>query len=270
MRALKGLLTACHPLPGLAVTAFATAWAAAWGLEPGRVALVGLAILTGQLVTGWTNDAVDAGRDAVAGRADKPIAAGSIGRKPVIAAAAVSGLACVAASLLLGPVPAVLHFAAVGAALAYNLGVKATIASPVPYALAFGLLPAIATTAGEPSRWPPAGVIAAAALLGVAAHFANTVGDTEADALTGVRGLPQLVGPRASLVVTAAGVAAGAVVLLLAAGHPGPVAVAVLVGGALLALTSAGLGAAGRGASAAFRLTLLAVGAVVGGFLLAF
>jgi 4-hydroxybenzoate polyprenyltransferase len=270
MRAFRGLLAACHPLPSLAVTLFATAWAATWGLPPGRAALVGLAILTGQLVTGWTNDAVDAPRDTRAGRTDKPIAAGLVGRRPVVAAAVVSGLACVVASLALGPLPAVLHLVAVGAALAYNLGLKATPASPLPYALAFGLLPAIATTAGEPSRWPPAGVVAAAALLGLAAHFANTVGDTEADALTGVRGLPQLLGPRASLVVTAAGVGAGAVVLLASAGHAGPVAVVVLLAGAALALASAGLGLSGRGTSAAFRLTLLAVAAVVAGFLLAF
>jgi 4-hydroxybenzoate polyprenyltransferase len=263
------LLAACHPLPGVAVTVFAVAWAASWGLPAGRVALVGLAILTGQLVTGWSNDAVDAGRDTAAGRPDKPIASGSIGRRPVLVAAVLSGLACVVASLALGPLPAVLHLVAVGAALAYNLGLKATAVSPLPYALAFGLLPAIATTAGDPSRWPPAGVIAAAALLGVAAHFANTVGDTEADALTGVRGLPQLIGPRASLVVTAVLVGAGAVVLLLAAGRPGPVGLAVLAGGALLALVSAGLVLGGRGHRLAFRLTLLAVAAVIAGFLLA-
>src|SRR5437762_3254495 len=89
----RGLAQACHPLPALAVTAFAVAWAAAWGLPAGRVLLVGLAILAGQLVTGWSNDAVDATRDAAAARADKPIARGRVGRRAVAVAAGFAGLA---------------------------------------------------------------------------------------------------------------------------------------------------------------------------------
>src|SRR3954469_12137156 len=64
---LRGLVLACHPLPTVAVTAFATAYAAAVGLSAGRVALVAVAVLLGQLSIGWCNDWVDAPRD-VAGR----------------------------------------------------------------------------------------------------------------------------------------------------------------------------------------------------------
>src|ERR671932_339878 len=63
----RGLVLACHPLPTVAVTAFATAFAAAVGLPAGRVALVALAVLLGQLSIGWGNDWVDAPRDAAAG-----------------------------------------------------------------------------------------------------------------------------------------------------------------------------------------------------------
>ena len=61
---IRGLVLACHPLPTLAVTAFATGYAATVGLRGGRLLLLAAAVLTGQLVIGWGNDAVDAGRDA--------------------------------------------------------------------------------------------------------------------------------------------------------------------------------------------------------------
>ena len=77
-------------------------------------------------------------------------------------------------------------------------------------------------------------MIAGGALLGLAAHFTNTVGDTEADAATGVRGLPQRLGAAVSLRVSAVLVVLAAVALLTAARGAGAAALAVLVAGALL------------------------------------
>jgi 4-hydroxybenzoate polyprenyltransferase len=270
-----GLLVAAHPLPAAAVTAFATAYAAALGAGPARLALVAAAVLTGQLCVGWSNDALDAGRDRAAGRGDKPVGTGLVGRRPVAVAAVAAGLACVPLSLALGAVPGVAHLVAVGAALGYNLGLKATPASPLPYLLAFGLLPVVTTlavTPGAPLPWPQ---VAAAALLGAGAHAANTVGDAAADELTGVRGLPQRLGPRRSLVATAVLVAAGALVLLLDTVAAGVSATArdvagaaLLGGGALLGAAGAAGGAGLRGGRTAFRLTLAAIALVVVGFLL--
>ena len=59
---------------------------------------------------------------------------------------------------------------------------KSTIWSWAPYAVAFGLLPAIATLARPTPRWPEPWAIAAGALLGVAAHFANVLPDLATDA----------------------------------------------------------------------------------------
>jgi 4-hydroxybenzoate polyprenyltransferase len=107
-----------------------------------------------------------------------------------------------------------------------------------------------------------------AALLGAAAHFANTVGDTEADAATGVRGLPQRIGPRRSMLVTAVVVACSGAVLLVGAPGRGPLGVTVLASGVLVAAAGAVLGARSGSGRFAFRLTLVAVGLVVAGFLL--
>ena len=272
MRAVRGLVAACHPLPCVAVTAFATAYALAIGLGPGRVALLAGAVLAGQLGIGWCNDAVDAARDTRAGRHDKPVAAGAVGRRAVAVAAAASLPVCAALSLALGLRAGAVHLACVAAGWAYDLGLKATRVSALPYLAAFGLLPAVATWARPGGGWPPAAVLAGAGLLGVGAHFANTVGDAAADAATGVRGLPQRVGPSASLVVTATAVCLAA--LVLGVGLPGRGALGVVLLGAGGVLSAAGAVGAVVGTAVAvrpgrglFRLTLLAVALVVAGFL---
>jgi 4-hydroxybenzoate polyprenyltransferase len=248
------------------VTAFAAGWAGATGLPPSRVLIVAGAVLTGQLSIGWCNDWADAPRDTLAARRDKPVAQGLVGRATVGGAAVLALLVCIALSLALGLLPGVVHLVAVASAWAYDLGVKATLASPLPYAFSFGLLPAVATTALPSSPWPAAGVVAGAALLGVGAHFANTVADTAADAATGVRGLPQRVGARRSLQVSAVSVAAAALALLTAASSSTPVVLVLLVLGALVAAAVAVAGdTLGR---RAFRLVLLAVALVIAGFLL--
>jgi 4-hydroxybenzoate polyprenyltransferase len=260
---VTGLLRACHPGPTVAVTGFAAAWATlAVGLPAGRAVLVTLAVLLGQLSIGWSNDAVDAARDRAAARADKPVARGRVTARTLWAAAGAAATGCVVASLALGPLPAAVHLAAVAAGWAYNLGLKSTAASPVPYAVAFALLPAVATTAGDPATWPAVGVLAAGAALGCAAHFANTVADAEADAATGVRGLPQRIGPRRSMAVTAGLVVVAAAALLAGPWRPGPAGTAVLVAGAAVAAVGTALPRRW-----AFPVTLLAVGLVVAGFL---
>jgi len=269
---VRGLIAACHPLPCLAVTVFAGCWAAASGRAPGVVLLVMAAVLLGQLSVGWSNDWVDAGRDVAARRTDKPIAAGLVGRRAVGIGAASAAAACVLASFAIGWVAGAVHVLAVASAWAYNLGLKSTAVSPLPYALSFGLLPGVATWAGADPGWPRPGVTLGAALLGVAAHFANTVPDVEADAVTGVRGLPQRLGPRRSLQVMAWVVAAAAASLFLARqagdgrGSTGTVALVALLAGALLAIGVALVGE--RAGARAFQLTLVAVALVVAGFLI--
>ncbi len=102
---------------------------------------------------------------------------------------------------------------------AYNLGLKATWLSFLPYAVAFGLLPAVATLALPGHPWPAGWAMLAGALLGVAAHFLNVLPDLDDDAATDIRGLPHRLGRRVSAVV-------GPVLLLVAstvimAGPPG-------------------------------------------------
>jgi 4-hydroxybenzoate polyprenyltransferase len=265
----RGLIVAAHPLPSLAVTGFASGWALAVGLRPGRAALLALAVLLGQLSIGWCNDWVDAPRDRAVGRRDKPVVQGLVPVRLLGICAVVALGCCAGASAALGVRPGLALLVVAACGWAYDLLLKPTVASPLPYAVAFGTLPAVATLAAEPPWWPAAGILAGGALLGTAAHFANTVGDVDQDAVTGVRGLPQRLGPIASLRVSAVLVALAACALLTAATGAGAVPLSLLAAGAVLAACGAGLAGrmAGRGRTA-FRLTLGAVALVVGGFLL--
>lgn len=258
-----GLLRAAHPLPAAAVTVLGTALGVAAGLSAPRTLLLAAALLAGQLSIGWANDAVDAARDRLAGRREKPVVAGHVAARTVHRAAVAALLASVPLSLALGPVPGVLHLLAVASAWGYDLWLKTTPVSPLPYVVSFGLLPAVAATAAGVDV--PAALVAAAALLGAGAHFANTVPDAAADARTGVRGLPQRLGVRASRAAGAAGVVAACALLVLVPDPDvGTPAAAVLTVAAVVG--AAGGLAPGR---ASFRLVLAAAGIAVGGVLLA-
>ena len=170
---VRGLARACHPLPTLAVTAISAGLALLAGVSLGSGVLLVLAVLTGQLSIGWSNDWIDAARDRLVQRAGKPVAAGEVSERAVAAAAVLAVIATVAASAWLGWRPGAAALTVVVCGWAYNLGLKATVLSFMPYAVAFGVLPAVATLAAAPPRWPAAWALAAGALLGVAAHFAN-------------------------------------------------------------------------------------------------
>jgi 4-hydroxybenzoate polyprenyltransferase len=221
------LLRASHLPPAAAVTAIAAALAASAGRGTGVVA-VALAVACGQLSVGWTNDYVDRTRDRLAHRLDKPLAAGLVAPAAVRRAAILGAAACVPLSMLSGWRAGLVHLVAVAAAMAYNFGIKGTIVSPLPYAIAFGLLPAFITL-GLPSHgWPPGWASFAGAALGCGAHFVNTLGDIDADLSQGVRGLPQRLGRARSLTVGVALIAAAATTLTFAPSGDTSVVVALL------------------------------------------
>lgn len=214
------LLGCAHPGPALAVTVVGTLLAVAAGLEASQTLLVSVAVATGQLSIGWSNDWLDRNRDRRNRRTDKPLATGAISPLIVGAAALIALAGCIVASLALGPVPGVLHLAAVAAAWSYNLGLKATVASALPYAVAFGLLPAFVVAAAPGQPVAPYWLVLSGALLGSGAHFANVVPDLDDDLATGIRGLPHRLGAGpAAATGTALLLAATAV---LAFGRPGP------------------------------------------------
>ncbi len=160
------------------------------------VALVAVAVLAGQLSIGWSNDLADAGRDRAVGRGDKPLAADAVSERTVRVAIAVAVGACIGLSAALGLAAGAVHLVLVGFGWAYNLGLKRTVWSWLPFASAFGGLPVVVTLALGSPALPPGWMPLAGALLGVGAHLVNVLPDLDDDAVTGVRGIGHRLGHR--------------------------------------------------------------------------
>jgi 4-hydroxybenzoate polyprenyltransferase len=262
----RPLLRACHLQPTLAVTAITTALALSAGRGVSSV-WVALAVVSGQLTVGWTNDYFDRDRDRQAGRVDKPIVAGQVSAGVVLGSATIVMMLCVPLSFASGTAAATVHLSAVAAALTYNAGLKSTVASAVPYAYAFGALPAFVTLGLTPSHMPPVWAIAAGALMGVGAHFVNTLPDRAGDKQAGVLGLPQRLPATFSLVTGVALLSAAALLVALApAGKPG--ATSLSFAAAALGSSAAVLGAILVGRHRlAWSLTIAVAGLTVSGFI---
>lgn len=243
-----------HPEPVVTVTALATLLAVAAGRGWGSV-WVALAVLAGQLFVGWSNDYLDRPLDA--GREDKPVAKGDVAPRTVAAGALVALVAAVPLSLASGVAAAAVHFIGIGSASAYNLGLKRSAFSPLPYLVSFALVPAFVTLGLAHSHWPPAWATAAAALLGVGGHFAQSRPDVARDRSLHVLGAPALVGERGSAIAAAVLLAAAAAVVAWGTGSALP----------LVALVPAA-GVAVAPARPAYLLTLVTAGVAVSALLL--
>jgi 4-hydroxybenzoate polyprenyltransferase len=219
---VRALALSCHPVPSVAVAALSAGLASLADLSLGRGVLVCTAVFAGQLSVGWSNDYLDAERDRAVHRSDKPVAAGAVAPRMAGAAAVVALIVAFALSATLGWGGGAAALLIVACGWLYNVGLKATIVSWLPYAIAFGMLPAVATLSASPPRWPAAWALAAGGLLGVAAHLANVLPDLREDVATGVRGLPHRLGARATAIAGAAILlAASAVILFGPSEQPG-------------------------------------------------
>ena len=115
------------------------------------------AVLTGQLSIGWSNDLLDLPRDIRTASLRQAAGDRRAVARLVRAACAVAVVACVGLSLALGWAAGLVHLLGVACGWAYNLGLKATAWSWLPYAVAFGSLAAVPSlAAGDPvPAWLP-------------------------------------------------------------------------------------------------------------------
>lgn len=212
---VRSLWASSHPGPTLVVTVLSAALGIAVGLPTGRLGLLVLAVLAGQLSVGISNDAFDAQRDRAVGRDDKPLARGELSLRTAWTAA----FSCLAAAALLsaplGPGLLIAHLVALASAWAYNARLKATAASIVPFILSFGLFPSFATLSASDPQVAGLWAWIAGGALGAAIHLTNVLPDLDDDARTGIRGFPHRIGPRASTAAAGLAVTCGAVAATL-------------------------------------------------------
>ena len=222
---LVGVLRATHPRQAL-LTALVVATAAFVSGRPLREGLVaGAAVLVVQAILGLVNDVVDRERDVAAGVAGKPIAEGRLPAGNASFVATCLALLAVPLSLQNGSAAAVALLGTLVAGLAYNLRLRSTLLSWLPWAVGYGLLPAFlsyggwgAGVHGAPPTWA---MTVLAALLGVGVHFLTSLPHLVADNKTGVRHLPLRialkVGAPRLLVISAAFTGLVAIGVLIAA-----------------------------------------------------
>jgi 4-hydroxybenzoate polyprenyltransferase len=162
---------------------------------------IAFAVLLGQFVVGWSNDLIDFPRDKAAMRVKKPLVAGTITEATLRTSIGVALLGALIVSLFspLGVNGTAIHFLGLLSATAYNLKLKSTLLSVVPYMVSFGALPwAIYIAAGtRPPTWIVLGFI----LISSAFHFLNVLKDLESDIAQGVLGLPQVLGRKKSIII---------------------------------------------------------------------
>jgi 4-hydroxybenzoate polyprenyltransferase len=192
---------ACHPLPSVAVTFVMSAFAWSIGWRGSGLALVALAVLVGQLSVGWSNDAFDSRIDAAAQRGSKPTVGGLVTPRALWIGA---GVAFAVAAFLSWSVAGIgggsFHVFALAMAWLYNTVLSRTVWSWIPYALAFGAMPAFLSY-GLDGTSPAPWAVAVFAIVGVSAHIANALPDIESDAAAGLGGLAVQLGQRRGLVV---------------------------------------------------------------------
>lgn len=249
------LAMSTHPGPAVAVTIVSAALAIGAGLEPWRVALVTVAVLANQASVGLSNDWIDAERDAAVGRTDKPVAAGRISARAVRNASVICAVLAIVLTIPLGWPATVAHTLFIASAWSYNVGLKKTIFSVLPYIVSFGILPAIVTLSAAEPRLPAPWTFVTGAALGIAAHFANVLPDLEDDKATGVRGLPHRFGRRGAAAATYIVLGGATIAAFLGLGAS-PLAIAALVINGFI--TAIGLALAGTPTRLHFRLIIAA------------
>ncbi|HVC41957.1 MAG TPA: UbiA family prenyltransferase [Candidatus Saccharimonadales bacterium] len=212
---IRSLIFLAHPGPSLLVTLVLVAIAGLAGHRvPDGILVVQLigAMLPVQFCIGVINDVVDLPADAVA-KPHKPLVRGIVTRSTATGLGVVLGAVGlgVAATINLGTLG--LDAIALGAGLAYDLGLRRTPLSWVPWWGGMAVLPleGYAAVGSIPSRLLV--LIPLAGLIAIGLHFANALPDIDSDRVAGRRSLPVVVGRDRSawagpLTLAAAGVLA--------------------------------------------------------------
>ena len=197
---LRAYLKAAHFGPTMLITAISFALGTQLWWE-GPAYAIAFTVFLGQLIIGWSNDLYDYPDDLKHNRTNKPLVAGTITPENLRRTTFIFIPIAVIANLIgpLGLKGGSVYLLGVGCGIAYNFYFKFSPLSPLPYAIALAALPASVYYAVD--RTPPLWVLAGGSLLGVGFHFLNVLKDIEKDQSSSIKGLPQIVGKRASAAI---------------------------------------------------------------------
>ena len=204
-----------------------------------RAVLLGIAMVALQVSIGTVNDLADVERDR-GHKTGKPLPRGLVSRRAAVALA-ISALAIgVGLSSVAGPPTAIVALVGVSVGYAYDLRLKGTVWSWLPFAVGLPLLPVYAwvgATGSVPAAF--AILIPLAVLAGAAVALLNGLVDVERDRAAGLATVAVRLGPgraRAVAAVLVAILIAAVALSLAAVGASIQAWLLVLSGGVLAAL----------------------------------
>jgi len=214
MTKLRGLLKASHFGPTLIVTSISFGFALYYWWE-GPAYVIAFGVFTGQLVVGWSNDLYDFDDDLRHQRTNKPLVSGLITKQYLEKWLRVMVPFSFVANLLgpLGIKGGLVYMLGIACGVAYNYYFKFSAFSPLPYAIAFAALPS--SIAISKDITPPLWMWLGGALLGMSAHFINVLKDMKEDHVSGIKGLPQRLGTRGSVLAAVVLIILGVTILIL-------------------------------------------------------
>ncbi len=235
---IRSLIYLGHPGPSVLVTIVLVAIA---GLaahstpDPTRVLQLVGAMLPVQLCIGVINDVVDLPADA-ASKPHKPLVRKVISRSNATVLGVLLGLIGLASAATINLGTLGFDALALGAGLAYDLGLRTTPLSWLPWWGGMAVLPleAYASVGSIPSRL--FALIPLSGLIALGLHFANALPDVDADRVAGRHSLPVIVGVGGSRWGGPAALGAAVVLSIALAGPLGQAGWVLFGGVSVLAL----------------------------------
>ena len=195
MARLGGLVRLTHPFPSLLDGGATLAIALLAGGRPFDALRLGAAMVALQASIGTINDLVDVPRDT-GRKPGKPIPAGLVGPTTAAALALIAAAVGLVLSLPSGLATGVVAVAILAVGLLYDLWLRGTAWSWLPFALGIPLLPVFAWL-GATGRVPELFLVLVptAFISGAGLAIANALADVERDAEAGVRSVARHMGP---------------------------------------------------------------------------
>ncbi len=237
----RGYVRLMHPFPVAmnAVAAVAFAMIAVHGWPGVRVlCIIAAAIIGSQATVGVVNDLRDRDLDAVA-KQEKPLISGRATVRSAACVGVVALIMALVAGAALGRLSLLFVLAMTAAGLVYDLWLKRTAVSFLPYIFGLPILPIwawICVRDAPPRLWLtyPLGV-----LVGFGLHLANALPDAERDAAGGIRGIVQVVGTRTALLLCVGSFALSILIVAALTVARRDAAVTIMISGAAALLLGA-------------------------------
>lgn len=206
------MLRLTHPFPSLLDGLVVAAIASIAGGDPGVSLRLGVSMTALQSSIGALNDIVDAPRDS-GRRPPKPIPGGSVTPRAAVSVVALGATIGVGLALPSGPTAVLVATICLAIGYGYDLRLKGTAWSWLPFALGIPLLPVygwVGVGSALPSRFLV--LLPLAIMAGAALAIANARADLDPDRRTGTDSVAMRLGPDRSWLV-----ASGLLVVVVAA-----------------------------------------------------